>query len=281
MRKLILMNLILILVWGICFGQTNPNHVRVKGYTKSDGTYVPPHYRTTPNSTNRDNFSTRGNTNPYTGKTGWIPPDNQPLINSYSSSTYGTYNSSNSNASTGYCTHSGCTEQSRKDNTGIYTVITRYCSSHSPKCENPSCSGIAQLTYNDSGYQKYCTDHTHTCKEHNCYNAARTDNSGYQKKWTSLCGSHTPRCGNPNCSDYAQLNFYESRYQKYCSDHAHTCKEHDCYNIARVDDSGYRRKQTSLCGSHTPKCSYPNCYKYSRLNYYGSGYLKYCTEHKE
>lgn len=44
--------------------------VRVKGYTKSDGTYVAPHYRSKPNSTKLDNYSTKGNVNPYTGKVG-------------------------------------------------------------------------------------------------------------------------------------------------------------------------------------------------------------------
>lgn len=55
--------------------QNNSRHVKVKGYHRKDGTYVRPHYRTAPNSTNRDNFSTRGNVNPYTGKSGWIQPD--------------------------------------------------------------------------------------------------------------------------------------------------------------------------------------------------------------
>lgn len=57
--------------------QTNPNHVRVSGYTRSDGTYVQPYFRTAPNSTNQDNFSTIGNVNPYTGKPGWIDPDSK------------------------------------------------------------------------------------------------------------------------------------------------------------------------------------------------------------
>ncbi len=52
-------------------------HVSVKGYYRKDGTYVRPHYRTAPNSTNRDNFSTQGNVTPYTGKRGWIRPDNK------------------------------------------------------------------------------------------------------------------------------------------------------------------------------------------------------------
>ncbi|WP_115867373.1 hypothetical protein [Marinoscillum furvescens] len=59
-----------------CFAQTNPEHVYVMPYIRSDGTFVQGHYRTSPNETNRDNFSTIGNTNPYTGRPGWIQPDN-------------------------------------------------------------------------------------------------------------------------------------------------------------------------------------------------------------
>lgn len=47
----------------------------VKGYVKKDGTYVAPHYRSAPNSTKLDNYSTKGNTNPYTGKEGTVDPD--------------------------------------------------------------------------------------------------------------------------------------------------------------------------------------------------------------
>lgn len=43
--------------------------VHVNGYYRSNGTYVAPHYRSSPNSTPTDNFSYPGNTNPYTGKT--------------------------------------------------------------------------------------------------------------------------------------------------------------------------------------------------------------------
>ena len=60
---------------GLMFAQTNPKHVQVNGYTRSDGTYVAPYVRTAPNSTNSDNFSTIGNTNPYTGEAGYIPSD--------------------------------------------------------------------------------------------------------------------------------------------------------------------------------------------------------------
>ena len=43
---------------------------RVHGYTKKDGTYVAAHSRTSPNGTQRDNWSSKGNINPNTGKEG-------------------------------------------------------------------------------------------------------------------------------------------------------------------------------------------------------------------
>jgi hypothetical protein len=48
--------------------------VHVRGYVKKDGTYVAPHERTAPNSTTLDNYSTKGNINPYTGKEGTKDP---------------------------------------------------------------------------------------------------------------------------------------------------------------------------------------------------------------
>lgn len=46
--------------------------VYVEGYTRSDGTVVQGHYRSAPDNTINNNFSTKGNINPYTGKPGWI-----------------------------------------------------------------------------------------------------------------------------------------------------------------------------------------------------------------
>lgn len=40
------------------------------GYTKSNGAFVQPHYKTQSNHTNWDNYSTRGNTNTFTGERG-------------------------------------------------------------------------------------------------------------------------------------------------------------------------------------------------------------------
>lgn len=40
------------------------------GYYRSNGTYVQGYNSTNPNGTTSDNWSTKGNTNPYTGKEG-------------------------------------------------------------------------------------------------------------------------------------------------------------------------------------------------------------------
>jgi hypothetical protein len=45
-------------------------NVHTRGYVRENGTYVHPHYSSHPNRTQRDNFSTKGNVNPYTGKVG-------------------------------------------------------------------------------------------------------------------------------------------------------------------------------------------------------------------
>ncbi|MDP9604643.1 hypothetical protein EJP69_07925 [Variovorax gossypii] len=45
----------------------------ISGYTRSDGTHVAPSHATNPNGTKADNWSTRGNVNPYTGKAGAKP----------------------------------------------------------------------------------------------------------------------------------------------------------------------------------------------------------------
>ena len=55
------------------YGSSSSSHY-VRGYTRSNGTYVAPHYRTNRNSTMYDNYSTKGNVNPYTGTTGTITP---------------------------------------------------------------------------------------------------------------------------------------------------------------------------------------------------------------
>lgn len=51
---------------------------RVRGYFRSDGTYVQPHVRSAPNGTTLDNWSTQPNVNPYTGQQGTRSP--QPSV---------------------------------------------------------------------------------------------------------------------------------------------------------------------------------------------------------
>ena len=43
---------------------------QVSGQTTKNGAYVKPHRQTNPDKTQRNNWSTKGNVNPYTGKKG-------------------------------------------------------------------------------------------------------------------------------------------------------------------------------------------------------------------
>ena len=52
----------------------------VKPHYRSDGTYVPGHYRTAPNATTLDNYSTSPNYNPYTGQQGKVDPYAPPRV---------------------------------------------------------------------------------------------------------------------------------------------------------------------------------------------------------
>jgi hypothetical protein len=71
--------------------------VYVHGYTTKNGTYVAPHYRSAPDGNPYNNYSTRGNVNPYTGQVGTKGP-----YSSYGNSSYGSYgNYSNPYSSSG------------------------------------------------------------------------------------------------------------------------------------------------------------------------------------
>lgn len=50
-------------------GSSSSSHA-VRGYTTKRGTYVAPHHQTNPDHTQRNNYSTKGNVNPWNGKTG-------------------------------------------------------------------------------------------------------------------------------------------------------------------------------------------------------------------
>jgi hypothetical protein len=53
---------------------SNPSTHTTSGYTRSNGTYVPPYVATNPNGTQRDNYDATGNVNPYTGAVGTRTP---------------------------------------------------------------------------------------------------------------------------------------------------------------------------------------------------------------
>jgi hypothetical protein len=72
MKKLAVLSVLGFLLLGL-FGFTSNSEAltRVKGYTKKSGTYVMPHYKSTSNKVKYDNYSSKGNSNPFTGKKGY------------------------------------------------------------------------------------------------------------------------------------------------------------------------------------------------------------------
>ena len=63
MRMLALVTALLVTLSMSASAQTH-----VEGYTRKDGTYVQPHWRSDPDKSPYNNYSYPGNTNPYTGK---------------------------------------------------------------------------------------------------------------------------------------------------------------------------------------------------------------------
>ena len=63
MKKLVVL---LILVFFSISSYSEAKDTYIKGYTKRDGTSVQGHYRSSPDRYRNNNYSTYGNTNPYT-----------------------------------------------------------------------------------------------------------------------------------------------------------------------------------------------------------------------
>lgn len=74
------MKLILLALFAVTFSFASAlaQDTYVDGYVKNDGTYVQPHFRSQADSYSDNNFSTQGNTNPYTGSVG---RENLPSLN--------------------------------------------------------------------------------------------------------------------------------------------------------------------------------------------------------
>lgn len=90
--KTMILTLAMTLIGVIAYSQ---NTQYVSGYYKANGTYVQGYYRTEANNTVTDNWSTKGNINPYTGAVG------TKNVTDYFS-TYSNYNTSYSTPTNSY-----------------------------------------------------------------------------------------------------------------------------------------------------------------------------------
>lgn len=81
--------LILTVAMVLAFVSTSMAGERVRGYwkdTNKDGvkdTYIDPYYRSERNNSVWDNYSTKGNINPYTGREGTVDPYKSIYNNPY------------------------------------------------------------------------------------------------------------------------------------------------------------------------------------------------------
>ena len=72
MKKIISFVFLGIFVFSLFFASASAEAAtRVRGYTTGRGTYVMPHYRSTRDSYKFNNYSSKYNYNPYTGKKGY------------------------------------------------------------------------------------------------------------------------------------------------------------------------------------------------------------------
>jgi len=62
--------IMLFVVLAMCAPATAGADQWVNGHIRRDGTYVQGYHRSSPNRNRYDNYSSQGNTNPYTGKRG-------------------------------------------------------------------------------------------------------------------------------------------------------------------------------------------------------------------
>lgn len=72
MRSLNLFTLIFIVLFCSLNLLAQSNDIYVPGFTRSDGTYVPGYYKTRSDGDCSNNYSSKGNYNPHTGKVGTI-----------------------------------------------------------------------------------------------------------------------------------------------------------------------------------------------------------------
>ena len=64
------MKKLIILCFGLCFFVPTSDAAYVRGHMRKSGTYTMGYHRTRADKTRFNNYSTRGNRNPFTGKRG-------------------------------------------------------------------------------------------------------------------------------------------------------------------------------------------------------------------
>lgn len=74
--KIIILIAVVIVVGSLvmCASPAKAGDVYVQGHTRSDGTYVAPHHRSSPDSNQYNNYGSQGNYSPYTGQQGNVQP---------------------------------------------------------------------------------------------------------------------------------------------------------------------------------------------------------------
>lgn len=72
------LTVILVLSWAMPVMAQYGRDTTVQGHIRQDGVYVQPSHRTAPDNNRFNNYSTQGNTNPYTGQMGTVNPYSQP-----------------------------------------------------------------------------------------------------------------------------------------------------------------------------------------------------------
>jgi hypothetical protein len=69
MKKILMLAVLLFVLSALLVNMVGAGQTHVRGYYRSNGTYVQPHYRTTPDGNPYNNYSYPGNYNPNTGRT--------------------------------------------------------------------------------------------------------------------------------------------------------------------------------------------------------------------
>ncbi|PZM86328.1 hypothetical protein DLH72_01165 [Candidatus Gracilibacteria bacterium] len=136
----------------------------VNGYYKKNGTYVQGHWRSDRNGSKYDNWSTKGNYNPYTGKAGTHKVDGYSNYNYYTPS-YNSYNNYNSYTPSYYNSYSTPTynysNYNKKTCSDTYGIMS---------IENldGTCSCLSGYTF---GKDNQCVSKTKYCQENHGYGA--------------------------------------------------------------------------------------------------------------